>query len=500
LSDNRVDKGGVTVNGSEGQVVSANMARRDVLVGGAAGAASLLIASGPALAAVAGSDAPVPAVVKAGVARGDAAYEQARLDSMWSQFKPARYPDRIVKAQTPADVIEVVRYASANGLTVTAKGSGHNYLSCFLRDGGIMLDVSALKAVRVTGDRAYIQPGIKSHPLAATLAENGRAFSTGHNGDVGIGGFLLGGGMGWNGENWGGFACFSVEAVDVVTATGDLVTASAKVHPELYWAAKGGGAVFPGIVTGFHVATRPYPKGMQRSMFVYPLAKVREVAEWLQAVGSHGYGDVENFLAIEASQESGEGRKIDSCRVYLLCYEVDAAKAKARLDEIMAKAPAGAMVKHGPGPATFDDLYAGSITGPSLRVANDTLWTDRGVEMAVRLADLLKDAPSPDSIAIVNFRGTPTLPADAPMPAASTFTTIAGQWMDPAADAENFAWVDTVVKTISPLGAGCYLNETDFERRPERARMCFTPAAWDRLAAVRRQYDPTGMFPPALKI
>jgi len=482
--------------GSKG---SMNMARREVLAAGAVAGASLALGGAAPVAAMS-TDTAVPSIVRSGVARGEADYEQARLDAIWSQFKPDRFPDRIVRARTPADVAEVVRYARATGTRVTAKGSGHNYLSCFLRDGGIMLDMSGLQDLRIDGETAYIQPGIKSHPLALALAEKGRAFPTGHNGDVGIGGFLLGGGMGWNGENWGQFACFNIEAVDVVVASGEQVRASASEHPELFWAARGGGAVFPGIVTGFHVRTRPYPTGMHRSMFIYPLDRVAEVAEWLQGVGSAGHGNVENFLAIEASQESGEGRKVDSCRVYLLCYDTDADRAKALLGQIAARAPAGHTTMAGPIPASFDELYAGSITGPSLRIANDTLWTDRGVEMAVKLAGLFRDAPSPDSIAIVNFRGRPTLPADAPMPAASTFTTLAGQWLDPTTDAANLAWVDGVVKTVQPLGAGCYLNETDFERRPERQRMCFTPAAWARLAAVRQRYDPTNLFPPAFAL
>ncbi len=92
--------------------------------------------------------------------------------------------------------------------------------------------------------------------LAPFLESHGRTFTGGHCESVGLGGFLLQGGQGWNSRRWG-WGCENVLAVDVVTADGELVHADADENADLYWAARGAGPGFPGVVTRFHLRTYP---------------------------------------------------------------------------------------------------------------------------------------------------------------------------------------------------------------------------------------------------
>ena len=116
--------------------------------------------------------------------------------------------------------------------------------------------------------------------LAPYLAERGRFFVGGHCPTVGVGGFLLQGGQGWNARGWG-WAAEYVEAIDVVTADGELVRADATQNSDLYWAARGAGPGFFGVVTRFHLRTLPAPGHLAQTVQAYALDDFDEVMAWL---------------------------------------------------------------------------------------------------------------------------------------------------------------------------------------------------------------------------
>jgi hypothetical protein len=442
------------------------------------------------------------------LSRGSADYEAARRASVWSQRVPDRFPDAIAAARSVDDVVEIVR----RGQPVTVRGSGHSHAATHLRDGGVLLDLSGLDDARLDGTRVSVGPGIRSAALAAFLGERGRALPTGHNATVAIGGFLLGGGMGWNGESWGQFSCFAIRALEVVTAAGDVVTATEDDHPELLWAARGCGPGFPGIVTRFELDTYPLPTAIHASAHAYPLESAAEVADWLHGVAQRGLDDVECFMAF---RDRGDGTM--GCFARLIAFRSDAAEAIALLDELDAAAPSGPLrhesagpggaergssagaVRHSaPTPVTFESLYAMSVTGAGLRVLNDTLWTPDPVAVAARFAERIAAAPSPDTTGVLGFRaaGRP-LPDAALSVVAPGFLNWGPQWRDPADDDANERWVDETIDALAEFETGCFVNETDIVRHPERAALCWSAEAAARLAEIRAAWDPEGRFPPA---
>lgn len=438
--------------------------------------------------------------------RDDPGYEAARRESVWARNVPGRRPDRIVRARTIDDVVAAVRDAARRGEPVGIKGSGHNYAATFLRDGGTLLDVSALAWARVdgvdgahasrtrpgTGDgaTAHVGPGIVSADLAGVLNAAGRAFPGGHHATVGIGGFLLGGGMGWNGRTWGEFACFGVEAVDVVCADGSLRTIDAERDPELFWAARGAGAGFPAVAVGFRLATRPLPRGIHAAGWTYRIEQAAEVAAWLQDDADGGRPSVERYAGFEGDP---------ICRVRVIAFHDDPDDARAALRDLAATAPApaGAYERIDPRPVDFARLYARpGITGERLRVVSDTAWSEDPVGAAAALAAQVAQAPDRRSFGMADFRAAPELPIDgAATVAARGFLSWAAKWDAPAQDEANGAWADATTAVLKPFRTGCYLNETDVIRHPEHAPLCFSATAWERLRAVRERYDPEGRFP-----
>lgn len=426
------------------------------------------------------------------LARGEPGYEEARRAGIWQSYKPERYPALILRPESAADVQQAVREAIRLDLPIAVKGAGHNYTSTYLREGGMQLDLSGLADIAIEGETARVGPGVRSGELSAALGAVGRTFPTGHHSSVAMGGYLLGGGMGWNGENRGQFACFHVEALDVVMADGEAATISADCHPDLFWAARGAGPLFCAAVTRFHLRSLPLPSAVQGVRLAYPLEAAGLLSGWLEAKGRQGWPDVELILMYMTPL----GAPAPCCVALLIYHGSDAEGGAAALGEILADAPAGGEGASVPFPLTYPALYAESLTGEARRTGADTIWTDQGAEASRILALAMSGAPSPGTVGIVNFRRPAALPADAACSmAGEAFLQWIGQWTDPAADAENFAWVAGVADLLEPVTKGCYVNETDIVRRPERLARCFSESAWRRLGEVRGKYDPEGRFP-----
>ena len=182
------------------------------------------------------------------VNRDDDQYEAWRNSMVWHLRKPARYPDAIIRAQSEQDVISAVKYATDNGLKVSARSSGHNSTGAALRDGGLLIDLALLRDVEIDAGRntARVQPALWSEQLVREAGKHGLAFPAAHCPTVALGGYLLGGGAGWNHAHWGSVACYSIKRADVILAGGRKVTASADSHPDLYWAVRGVGPGFSG--------------------------------------------------------------------------------------------------------------------------------------------------------------------------------------------------------------------------------------------------------------
>lgn len=173
-----------------------------------------------------------------------------------------------------------LRSAASSGLRVAVRSGGHSWYGNCLRDAGMLIDLSQLTDIAIDGGAmiAAVGPAVTGRELDAALVERDLFVPVGHCGTVGLDGFALGGGYGWNSRSRGP-ACLNIRAIDVVLANGELVHAADSNHPELLWAARGSGPGFFGVVTRFHFELCPRPR-MLRMGYVYPLSVHDEVLSW----------------------------------------------------------------------------------------------------------------------------------------------------------------------------------------------------------------------------
>lgn len=239
-------------------------------------------------------------------------YEAARQATMWNARHPDRFPDVIVQAKDVYDVVAAVKRARRDGLRIGVRSGGHSWSGNHVRDGGMLLDVSALRDVTIdkAAMRATTGPGRAGHELCLLLARQGLFFPSGHCKGVGVGGFLLQGGFGWHGRALG-LACMSVVAIDLVTADGDLVHASPDENADYYWAARGAGPGFFGVVTRFHLRVYPKPRIIGFALQTYPASMLEEVFRWAHAIGPEVPSEIELQLLMSQNALGIKGPGIE---------------------------------------------------------------------------------------------------------------------------------------------------------------------------------------------
>jgi FAD/FMN-containing dehydrogenase len=436
-----------------------------------------------------------PLVARA-ISAGEAEFDGERDRVTWNKrLALSRAPDAVVAVHSAEEVAATIRFAAANGFKVSPRGGGHNYQASALRDGGILLDLGALNTVEI--DRgaltARVGVGIQGHPLSEQLAAAGLAFPVGHCVDVALSGYLINGGFGWNSGEWGA-ACANVEAIEMVTAAGEIVLASADRHAELFWAVRGAGPGFFAAATAFHLKLHPMPATAYAWRAAFAASSAPALADWLTAATAAAPAGTEVGCFMFAHWDTGEHAIV--LRVSA-CGDSEA-EARDKVAPFVSPPPAARKIGDAKGEALpFTELFKLSPMPSGKRVAADHAWSDAAVgDLLMAVHDL--PAPSADStVDIVAFGGhTPVaVPRDAALTVSGgTGVGIYGLWDDPADDEVNRAWVRRVDEALAPYRTGRYVGEADLTLEPGRQAECFTPDALARLDALRRRCDPDGLF------
>lgn len=166
-------------------------------------------------------------------------------------------PSIVVRPTSVDDVAAALRHASDGGLALTVRSGGHSAGSYTTVAGGLVLDLAALNDIHIDGSTVVVGASATWGAVAAALGEHALALTSGDTKSVGVGGLTVGGGVGWLVRKYG-LALDSLRAARVVTASGDVVTASENENPDLFWAIRGGGGNF-GVVTDFTFEAHPLP-------------------------------------------------------------------------------------------------------------------------------------------------------------------------------------------------------------------------------------------------
>jgi FAD/FMN-containing dehydrogenase len=438
--------------------------------------------------------------------RGEERFFEVLHSNLWNRLLPERSPEIIVQVAGEQDVVASIQFARKNHLKVVVRGGGHNWCQPTLRHGGLLLDLSALNqviSIDAENRRAVLQPIISNRDAQRVLNAHGLSYPTGHCPQVKLSGYLLGGGMAWNQGVWGTGA-ESVDAIELVTAQGELITASRDQNPDYFWAARGAGYGFFGVVTKYHLRLHPLPRAIHGSAYYFPLEDAAAVGDWLGEIAHRIAPGVElTLFLLEAPadlQSTGVAADGIVCLVTATAFADTETEAQRWL-RVLENGPVKSLHRVFAKPMNFEQLFdaSGALWPEGLRNHVEATFSDASPGDLVRaVSDHLPQAPSPLSLVLFAISTGPDVPARHSGMAYSMASRVYGgtwtMWEDPDEDAENIKWHRTCTSLLRPFNVGYYIGETNTVERPASAEQAFSPENWQRLADLRQQYDPEGVF------
>jgi FAD/FMN-containing dehydrogenase len=494
------------------------LSRRFFLSRGVASAGSFLLASGvsaPLLAKPTSKSKLDPTALKSKfqfkgqvLTPADPEFRNVAYGGLWNKLHAKRLPQIIARVADEQDVVAAVKFARANKLKACVRGGGHNWCAPSLRNSGILIDLTNLNkviSIDAATRKAVVQPIISNREIQAYLKPHNLAYPSGHCPPVKLSGYLLSGGMSWNQGVWG-HGIDSVEAIELVTPEGKLITASNDQNKDYYWAARGAGPGLFAVATRYHLKLHPLPQAMAASVYYYPYENLVEVAEWLGPLASKLPSKIElSLFILSAPPELADKCKSSAGKVCMVTATIfadtpeEAKEALKPLDScpLIDKCLSKTIAQ----PTDFEALFdaSGALWPANLRNRVDAVFSNAA------LADLCKAVKShflkvPADKAIVMFAlfTGPNIPAPLPDAAFSMSAKLYGgpwtMWEQAKDDQANIEWHEETVRLLKPFLSGHYVSETDTVDHPEYAKASYKEANWNRLAELRKKYDPDGVF------
>ena len=428
--------------------------------------------------------------------QGHPSYEEARVGRVFNARHPDRYPAGVLLAESEQDVVYGVRLARERGLKVSVRSGGHSWAAWSVRDDALLIDLGGMREMTYDPDTeiAAVSPAVQGGAeLTPFLRGHGRAFTGGHCPSVGLGGFLLQGGQGWNSRKYG-WACEQVVAIDVVTADGELVHADETENTDLLWAARGAGPGFFGVITRFHLRTFPLPAAMTHDTWTFELDELEPLLTWIDELLPSLDRVVEPVIAATRLPRP-QGPPVLLLHTTAMCETAE--EAECALAPLAACPIAERAIAHERGLTTIEEeneAQAGQ-NPEGHRYGVDCTWTDaRAEQLAPYLRELWSQLPTEHSFSIW-YGWAPDPDRARPEMAFSiegrAYIATYAIWPDEHDDERHRAWVVDHAKRLAKLGKGVYLGDTDFTRRPDRF---LSEANFARLEQLRSQRDPDGLF------
>ncbi len=429
---------------------------------------------------------------------GDAGYEEAR--QIWNAMIDRR-PALIARCADVADVMKAVALAREHALLVAVRGGGHNIAGNAVCDGGLMIDLSLMKSVRVDPQarRARVEPGATLGDFDREAQAFGLATPLGINSTTGVAGLTLGGGFGWLTRKYG-MSIDNLISADVVTAEGKLVRANAGENADLFWAIRGGGGNF-GVATSFEFQLHPVGPEVLGGLVVFPFDQAKSVLTRYRDFVESMPDDLSIWVVTRKAPPlpflpaEVHGREVVVLAVF---YSGDIAEGQRLIEPLRTfGTPVGEHV--GPQPYTawqqaFDPLLAPGARN-YWKSHNFATLSDGAIDSII---DYAGKFPSPQCEIFVGLLGgqASRVAPDAtayPQRDAKFVMNVHGRWETAAEDRRCVAWAREFFAKSTPYATGGVYVNFMTEEETDRIKGAYG-LNFDRLAEVKKKFDPDNLF------
>jgi FAD/FMN-containing dehydrogenase len=424
------------------------------------------------------------------VVETDPDYEESRR--VWNAMIDKR-PELIAHCTGAADVVAALAYARERELPVAVRGGGHNIAGLSTCDDGVVIDLSAMKAIEVDAEArtARAEPGLRWLEFDAATQAHGLATTGGTVGDTGIAGLTLGGGFGWLCGRYG-MTIDNLLSAEVVTADGRVLTASADENPDLFWAIRGGSGNF-GVVTSFEFDLHPVGPTITGGGVFHALEHAPDVLRFYRDFAASAPDEVTTYCGFLPGPH---GPVIAIAAAHCGSLE-DGERELAKLKAF------GSPVHDAVGPIPY--VGQQSLLDELLPVGVHNYWKAEYVDglsdgVIAATCEAYARVPSPRSIVLfIPVNGAASrVPADA-----TAFphrdpkligVGIYSVWSEPAEADANVAWTRETWDALQPYSTGgVYVNDVADDEGEDRSRAAYGEN-YDRLAKIKAEYDPDNVF------
>jgi FAD/FMN-containing dehydrogenase len=406
-----------------------------------------------------------------------------------------RRPAAIVRVGDASDIVRVVTLARETGAELAVRSGGHSRAGDGTSEGGIVLDLSAMNMVEIDADgrAAWAQTGVNAGDYTRATGERGLATGLGDTASVGLGGITLGGGMGFLVRKHG-LTIDDVLAAEVVTADGELLEVNEHAHPDLFWALRGGGGNF-GVVTRIRLRVHEIDQ-VVGGMLVLPASA--EVITGLVAAADAAPEDLSIIAKVMKAPRlpfipaEQHGKLVVMARMVYAGEPGAGEKAIAPIRSLAI--PIADMVR----PIRYPEMYAGpEAPGPAFSVGTNLLLNELSTGGAEAILAHLETATA--TIAAIEVRVLGGAIARVPDGAtafghrrAKLMVNIAA--MDKRVEERDETWAAGLAEALSAgVTAPAYVGFIG-EEGEDDVRRAYPPETLNRLAQVKRRYDPDNLF------
>ncbi len=419
---------------------------------------------------------------------GDTAYETAR--KIWNASID-KHPAMIARCSGVADIARAIAFARANDLPASVRGGGHNVAGRALCDNGVVIDLSMMKGVIVDPQArtVRVQGGATLADVDRETHAYGLAVPAGTVSMTGIAGLTLGGGVGWLVRKYG-LTCDNLISCEVVTANGDLITASETANPDLFWGLRGGGGGF-GVVSSFLFRLHPVSIVLG-GLILYPRDQARDVLRNYRAFMKTAPQDLTAYCALATAPDGKPAIAV------ALCYSGDLAEGEHVLQPLRTfGSPILDAIQPMPLPAV-QKMFDQSFPTGTYNYWKSTFVKSINDDVLDTIVEHSNRAGSPLSSSIVEFYGGAATRDGHPDTAfaqrqAEYNILMMAQWFDAAESERHIAWARDFWNALRPHSSGSHLLNLSSDTGEDAARAMFGDS-YERLTALKSKYDPTNFF------
>ena len=412
-----------------------------------------------------------------------------------------RRPAVVVRPSSVDDVVAAIRFGRDQDLEIAVRGGGHSALGHSTTDGGIVIDLGQMNEVSVDPEKRIARTGGGAllGQLDIAAQEHGLVCPVGVVGHTGVAGLTLGGGIGRLQRHFG-LTIDSLRSVDLVTADGRLVHASADEEPELFWGLRGAGANF-GIATRLEFELHPFSGTLHRGVHIHPATDIHEVWSTFRAFAASAPDTIAAIFTVGLGEPAADYPDSVAGRpIIVISYNHSGAEEDVERDI--------APLLKGPRPASVtatSEKYVDAQRSSDLTLA----WGSRTFILGGYVADCspavldafvahVEQVPGDATISVTALGGAIGRVPDE----ATAYTGRAhpfdvapdSAWSDAALDEANATWVRDAMSIVEPdLLPGRYINELS-DAGPEITRSSYGDAKLERLRGLKRAWDPTNVF------